>query len=171
MDAHSHFTREKISSWAISTIKYKISIVTVKFRRKKIKHQKPYCCLFKPFVRPLGQFPKKFSNTSLRSSLFQAPWISSPFCKTNSLSGTGELLSCWTQICHAFVNCVDTDHLASEDANYRIQSNYRTNPYKRSLMKFPSLQITASVLFIYFFIKAYVVGSHLNCIDLSMQFK
>ena len=53
---------------------------------------------------------------------------------------------------------------------YRIRSNYRTYPYKRTLMKFRSL-ITASVLFIYFFIKAYVVGSHLNCIDLSMQFK
>ena len=25
--------------------------------------------------------------------------------------------------------------------------------------------------FVYFFIKAYVVGTHLNCIDLSMQFK
>ena len=33
------------------------------------------------------------------------------------------------------------------------------------------LQITACVVFIYFFIKAYVVGTHLNCIDLSMQFK
>ena len=33
------------------------------------------------------------------------------------------------------------------------------------------IQITASVLFVYFFIKAYVVGTHLNCIDLSMQFK
>ena len=53
---------------------------------------------------------------------------------------------------------------------YRIQSNYRTYPYKRTLMKFRSL-ITASGHFIYFFIKAYVVGSHLNCIDLSMQFK
>ena len=54
---------------------------------------------------------------------------------------------------------------------YRIRSNYRTYPYKRALMKFRSLQITASVHFIYFFIKAYVVGSLLNCIDLSMQFK
>ena len=54
---------------------------------------------------------------------------------------------------------------------YRIRSNYRTYPYKCTLMKFRSLQITASVHFIYFFIKAYVVGSHLNCIDLSMQFK
>ena len=48
--------------------------------------------------------------------------------------------------------------------SYRIRSNYRTYLYKRTLMKFRSL-ITASVLFIYFFIKAYVVGSHLNCID------
>ena len=48
---------------------------------------------------------------------------------------------------------------------YCIRSNNRTYPYKRTLMKFRSL-ITASVLFIYFFIKAYVVGSHMNCIDL-----
>ena len=31
-----------------------------------------------------------------------------------------------------------------------------------------SLKITASVLFVYFFIKAYVVGNHLNCINLLM---
>ena len=54
---------------------------------------------------------------------------------------------------------------------YRIQSNYPTYPYKRTVEKFRRLQITASVLFLYFFIKAYVVGTHLNCIDLSMQFK
>ena len=54
---------------------------------------------------------------------------------------------------------------------YRIRSNYRTNPYKRTVKKFRSLQITASVIFLYFFLKAYVVGTHLNCIDLSMQFK
>ena len=34
-----------------------------------------------------------------------------------------------------------------------------------------SFQIKASVLFVYFFINAYVVGTQLNCIDLSMQFK
>ena len=54
---------------------------------------------------------------------------------------------------------------------YRIRSNYRTYHYKRTVKKFRSLQITASVLFLYFFIKAYVVVTHLNCIDLSMQFK
>ena len=32
-----------------------------------------------------------------------------------------------------------------------------------------SLQITASVLFVYFFIKAYVVGTHLNCIIDAIQ--
>ena len=32
-------------------------------------------------------------------------------------------------------------------------------------------QITASVFSLYLFIKAYVVGTHLDCIDLSMQFK
>ena len=54
---------------------------------------------------------------------------------------------------------------------YRIRSNYRTYPYKHTVKKFRSLQITASVIFLYFFLKAYVVGTHLNCIDLSMQFK
>ena len=53
---------------------------------------------------------------------------------------------------------------------YCIRSNYRTYPYKRTVKKFCSLQITASVIFLYFFLKAYVVGTHLNCIDLSMQF-
>ena len=48
---------------------------------------------------------------------------------------------------------------------------YRIYPYKRTVKQFRSLQITASVLFVYFFIKAYVVGIHLNSIDLSMQFK
>ena len=56
---------------------------------------------------------------------------------------------------------------------YRIRSNYCTHPYKRTVKQFRSLQITTSVLFVYFFtrIKAYAVGTHLNCIDLSMQFK
>ena len=40
-----------------------------------------------------------------------------------------------------------------------------------TVKQFCSFQITANVLFVYFFIKAYVVGTHLNCIDLSMQFK
>ena len=56
-------------------------------------------------------------------------------------------------------------------SKYRIRSNYRTYPYKRTVKQFRSLQITASVLFVYVFIKAYVVGTYLNCIDLSMQFK
>ena len=34
-----------------------------------------------------------------------------------------------------------------------------------------SSNITASIFSLYFFTKAYVVGTHLNCIDLSMQFK
>ena len=54
---------------------------------------------------------------------------------------------------------------------YGIRQNYRTYPYKRTVKQYRSLQITTSVLFVYFFIKAYVVGTHLNCIDLSMQFK
>ena len=51
-----------------------------------------------------------------------------------------------------------------------ILPNYCTYPYKRTVKQFRSLQITASVLFVYFFIKAYFVDTHLNCIDLSMQF-
>ena len=54
---------------------------------------------------------------------------------------------------------------------YRILPNYCTYPYKRTVKQFYSLLITASVLFVYFFIKAYVVGTHLNCIHLWMQFK
>ena len=53
---------------------------------------------------------------------------------------------------------------------YHIRSDYRTYPYKRTVKKFRSLQITANVLFLYFFIKAYVVGTHLNCI-LSILYK
>ena len=54
---------------------------------------------------------------------------------------------------------------------YRIRPNYRTYSYKRTVKQFHSLQITASVLYVYFFIKVYVVGTHLKCIDKSMQFK
>ena len=44
-------------------------------------------------------------------------------------------------------------------------------PYEHTIKQFHSLQNTVSVVFVYFFIKAYVVGTHLNCIDMSMQFK
>ena len=54
---------------------------------------------------------------------------------------------------------------------YLIRPNYSTYPYKYIVKQFRSLQITDSVFFVYFFIKTYVVGTHLNCIDLSMQFK
>ena len=56
------------------------------------------------------------------------------------------------------------------NGKYRVQPNYRTYTYKRTVKQFCSLQVTASVLFVYF-IKAHVVGTHLNCTDLSMQFK
>ena len=47
---------------------------------------------------------------------------------------------------------------------YRIQSNYHTYTNKCTVKQFHSLQIVARVLLqcIYFFIKAYVVGIHLN---------
>ena len=52
-----------------------------------------------------------------------------------------------------------------------FQPNYRTYPYKRIVKQFHCLQITGSILFVYFFITVYVVGTHLNCINLLMQFK
>ena len=54
---------------------------------------------------------------------------------------------------------------------YCIQPIYHTYPSKSTVKQFHSLQIIASVLIGFFFINAYVVGTHLNCIDLSMQFK
>ena len=60
---------------------------------------------------------------------------------------------------------------ASLIQSYRIRPDYHTYPYKRTVEQVSSLQITAGVCFAYFFIKAYVVGTYLNCIDLSMQFK
>ena len=53
----------------------------------------------------------------------------------------------------------------------QIGPNYRTDHYRHAVSYFRSLEITASVLFVYLFIKAYVVVTHLNCIDLSVQFK
>ena len=46
---------------------------------------------------------------------------------------------------------------------YRIRPNYCTYPYKSTVKKFHSPQITASALFVFFFIQTYVVGTHLNC--------
>ena len=42
---------------------------------------------------------------------------------------------------------------------YRIQSNYRTYPYKCTVKEFRCLPITAILI-------AYVVSTHLNCINL-----
>ena len=52
---------------------------------------------------------------------------------------------------------------------YLICPNYCTYPYKRKVKQFRSFQITARVFFVYFLIKAYVVGTNSNCINLSMQ--
>ena len=54
---------------------------------------------------------------------------------------------------------------------YHIGPNYCTHSYKRTVKEFPSLQITACVLFVFYLFKAYVVGIHLNCINLSMHFQ
>ena len=64
-----------------------------------------------------------------------------------------------------------TDKQSCDYYKYRILPKYHTYPYKRSVKQIRSLQIIESVLFVYFFINAYVVGTHLNCIDLLMQFK
>ena len=50
-------------------------------------------------------------------------------------------------------------------SKYRILPNYRIYSYKRTVKQFRSLQITASVLFVFFFMKVCVFGTHLNCID------
>ena len=51
------------------------------------------------------------------------------------------------------------------------KTSTQIKPSKHAVKQFRSLQITASVLFVYLFTNAYVVGTHLNCIDVSMQFK
>ena len=53
------------------------------------------------------------------------------------------------------------------DLEYHIQPNYHIYPYKCTAKQFRIFQVTARVLFVYFFLKAYVVGTHLICIDLS----
>ena len=53
-------------------------------------------------------------------------------------------------------------------------STYNKGTVKqRSVKDLPNdaYAILCFLLFLIFFIKAYVVGTHLNCIDLSMQFK
>ena len=57
------------------------------------------------------------------------------------------------------------------DTVFDLCPNYRTCSYKRTVKQFGILQITANVIFVYFFIKAYVVGTHLNCINLLIEFK
>ena len=68
-------------------------------------------------------------------------------------------------------HCIDIFLISTQKHTYRFLPNYHTYPYKRTVKQFRSLQIATSVLFVYFFIKQYVVGTHLNYINLSMQFK
>ena len=66
----------------------------------------------------------------------------------------------------------DADNLVfyiSSNIIYRIRSNYRTYPYKPHSRNSVVFRLQPVYFFLYFFIKAYVVGTHLNCIDLSMQ--
>ena len=47
---------------------------------------------------------------------------------------------------------------------YHIQPNYHTYTYKHTFKLFRSLQITANILFVYFFIKAYAsLGGSVGC--------
>ena len=86
------------------------------------------------------------------------------------------------------VNSVDPDEvsdlglhclLQEKKRVYHIRPYYRTYSYKCTVKQFRSHQITAYVLFVYFFIKAYIVGTHNRgthniCLykeGISMQFK
>ena len=44
-------------------------------------------------------------------------------------------------------------------------------PISAQSSDFVVLRLQAVYFFVYFFIKAYVMGTHLNCINLWMQFK
>ena len=48
---------------------------------------------------------------------------------------------------------------------------YALKNYQRSTYQMMPMQCFCFFFFLIFFIKAYVVGTHLNCIDKSMQFK
>ena len=52
---------------------------------------------------------------------------------------------------------------------FSVYLNSRVYVMLSSNSQFRCLQITASIRFV--FIEAYVVGAHLNCSDLLMQFK
>ena len=54
---------------------------------------------------------------------------------------------------------------------YRIRPNYVTGSYKRTVEQFSNLKNYNQITYIYFFIKTYVVDTHLNCLDKSRQFK
>ena len=61
-------------------------------------------------------------------------------------------------------------HLWKIPTEPRVYSALPHIPLKAHRNAMP-VQITACVLFVYFFKKAYVAGTRLKCIDLSMQFK
>ena len=87
-------------------------------------------------------------------------WIHSISCSVRK----GPL--CHLQSAKAKISlCINNDQGLPFLSIYRIQPNYHTYPYKRTVKQFCSLQNAASVLFVYFFVKAYVVGTCLNCID------
>ena len=61
-------------------------------------------------------------------------------------------------------------HCNDYTLNYHIRPYYHTYPYKGTVKQFHSLQITASLLFVYFFTKPFfVVDIHLNCTDLIVD--
>ena len=72
-------------------------------------------------------------------------------------------------LCHSTEGNVDI--FESEGAKHTVFVLIIAHTYKRAVKQFRGLQTKARVPFVYDYIKAYVVGSHLNCIDLSMQLK
>ena len=57
------------------------------------------------------------------------------------------------------------------DLTYNIWPNYRTYPYKHTVKWFSCLQIVYIYIRYFFFKKAYVVGTHLNCLNLMSTHK
>ena len=64
------------------------------------------------------------------------------------------------------------DLINTKKVKYCIRPNYRTCSYKHTVKEFSNLKDYNQCTFIYFFMKkTYVVGTHLNCLDKSRQFK
>ena len=60
-----------------------------------------------------------------------------------------------------------TQHLSINGLAYRSRPNYHTYPNKCTVKQCLSVQTIALYTFIYFFIKAYVADTNLNCLNFS----